>query len=146
MIVSSASRSWCLKASLAFVVTSFLTLSPTWASASATTQTTTPVTYDSSCQQTALTQVAMGECAVSELKQVQRQLTTLLNEESAGFGKKAVDRVEGQWRQYRDSECALEARPNKGGTIVGLVITNCEVQLTVQRAQSLMAYLQSRPH
>jgi uncharacterized protein YecT (DUF1311 family) len=88
----------------------------------------------------------MGECAISELKQAERQLTTLLNEESAGFGKKAVDRVEGQWRHFRDSECALEATPNKGGTIQGFVIMSCEIQLTVQRTQSVMAYLQSRPH
>ena len=87
----------------------------------------------------------MDECAQSELRQVQSQLTTLLNKEATMFGRKAVNKVESQWRQFRNSECALEAAPNKGGTIVPLVIGECEVQLTVQRIQAVSAFLDSFP-
>jgi uncharacterized protein YecT (DUF1311 family) len=114
--------------------------------ATASTPTTAPVTYNQSCRQSAMTQIAMDECAESELKQVQTQLTTLLHEDSTLFGGKTVNKVQGQWRRFRDSECALEASINKGGTIAPFDIGECEIQMTVQRIQALSTFLQSRPH
>jgi uncharacterized protein YecT (DUF1311 family) len=112
-----------LKVSLALIGAIFLILvSARSVGAEGTPQSTVPGTYNRSCEQTALTQVAMGECAQSELKQVQGQLTTLLKEESARFGSKAVNKLQSQWRRFRDSECSLEALPNKGGTVVGLIM------------------------
>ena len=76
---------------------------------------------------------------------MQSQLTTLLNKESAMFGRKAVNQVEDHWRRFRDSECALQARPNKGGTVVPLVIGECDIQLTMQRIQELSEFPNSFP-
>jgi uncharacterized protein YecT (DUF1311 family) len=124
----------------------FLSIVSSGASGAIPTSTTAPGSYDSSCEKTAQSQIQLDQCAQSELKQVQTQLTTLLTEDSAQFGKRTVNKVQGRWRQFRDAECDLEAKPYRHGTIVPLIIGECEIQLTVQRTQSLSAYLRSRPH
>jgi len=114
--------------------------------ASGSTPTKAAETYNRSCEKTAQSQLAMDECAQSELDQVQSQLRSLLEKEFVRFGSNAVNQVQSQWKTFRDSECALEASPSKGGTIYPLIVGECEVQLTVERVQELKVFEQSLPH
>jgi uncharacterized protein YecT (DUF1311 family) len=119
--------------------------SPT-AEASGSTPTTVVVTYNRSCEKTAQSQIAMDQCAQTELDQVQSQLRSLLEKESARFGSKAVNQVQNRWETFRASECTLEASIYRGGTVHPLIVGECEVQLTVERVQELKAFEQSLPH
>jgi uncharacterized protein YecT (DUF1311 family) len=99
-----------------------------------------PVTYNQSCERTAQTQIAMDECAGTELLEVQRQLNAALAAAERGAGAsfvRLVNSAEQTFEAYEKAECKVAAAPNIGGTIYPLIFGNCEVRLTVQRLQEV---------
>ena len=103
------------------------------------TATTAPaVSYDRSCEKTALSQVAMDGCAAGEASELQNQLAQALQKDASIFGSAAtVEAVQAAWIQYRDHECALEESTYSGGTIAPFIYGQCVVALTVQRIQEV---------
>jgi uncharacterized protein YecT (DUF1311 family) len=104
--------------------------------------TTVPVvTYDRSCEKKAETQVALDFCAATELKEVKAILAPLLVKEAKMDTHALVTAAQAAFVRYETNECTAEAQINTGGTIYGMVITDCEVALTVQRIQAVEEYL-----
>jgi uncharacterized protein YecT (DUF1311 family) len=48
-----------------------------------------------------------------------------------------VNAAEKAFGVYRSAECSAAAAVNLGGSIHPLVVSNCEIQLTVQRIQQV---------
>jgi uncharacterized protein YecT (DUF1311 family) len=98
------------------------------------------VRYDRSCERTAATQLALDECAASELHQVQRQLGAALvaQTRAAGLSQRHLDAAaQSGFLAYEKAECLASASPDKGGSIYPMVLADCELRLSVQRLQEL---------
>ena len=96
-----------------------------------------PVKYNRSCEKTALSQIKMDECAASELGQVTKLLHSALSDENKYYGSGKVNSVQSSWDKYMKAECAMESGINKGGSILPLVMTDCEISETVSRIQRI---------
>ena len=103
------------------------------------TTTTTPLTYDRSCEKTAETQSAMNGCAGSELSALQKQLQAAVSEERTVLSPALVDAAEAAFERYESSECDAAASPNQGGSIYPLIVATCGIKLTVQRIEEVRA-------
>lgn len=103
------------------------------------TTTTTPVTYDRSCEKSAQTQSAVNGCAGSELSALQKQLQAALLDERAVLSPALVDAAQRSFEQYESSECDAAASPNQGGSIYPLIAAICEIRLTIERIQEVRA-------
>lgn len=98
------------------------------------------VSYNQSCNNTAMSQVAMTECVGSELAEVQRQLDAALSEQERGASKAQVDMVkvaQVKFEAYERAECPVAALGNIGGTIYPMMLGLCQLRLTVQRLQEV---------
>jgi uncharacterized protein YecT (DUF1311 family) len=104
------------------------------------------VTYDRSCEKSAISQAAMNECIGRELSQLERQLKSALAAEAHSYGSKSVAAVQSLWVKFRTAECTLEASPNKGGSIQPLVYGTCERDMTVSRIDQVRQVVISRSH
>jgi uncharacterized protein YecT (DUF1311 family) len=128
----------CLSVALLAGILLFLGAPLAAAAAPTTTTTTLPVvTYNRSCESTALTQIALDECAVHELKQLRGQLATALATDRRRIRAKLVNASQKVFNSYEHAECLAAASVNEGGTIYPLIVSECEIQLTVQRIQQV---------
>jgi uncharacterized protein YecT (DUF1311 family) len=107
------------------------------ASATPTTTTLPTVTYDRSCESTAQTQIALDECAIRELKQLRGKLHTALAQERKRIRAKLVNAAQKAFLSYERTECLATASINSGGSIYPLIVSECEIDLTVQRIQQV---------
>jgi uncharacterized protein YecT (DUF1311 family) len=103
-------------------------------------------TYNSNCEKTALSQVAMDQCVASELAQLGSEMHIALNDEATRFGKTAVTSAQDAWALFEKAECQLEESPYKGGTIQPLIYGVCERGLLVQRINDIDAVIRAAPH
>ncbi|MCX7635815.1 MAG: lysozyme inhibitor LprI family protein, partial [Syntrophales bacterium] len=55
-------------------------------------------------------------------------------------GKEKLRKAQRAWIKYRDSCCEAEASLFEGGTMYGLVYTNCMIDLTIERTKRLRVY------
>jgi uncharacterized protein YecT (DUF1311 family) len=104
--------------------------------ASSTASTLPVVTYSRACARTAVTQIALDECAGTELKELEGQLATALARQEKGQTSNVVaaDRAaQAAFDTYEKAACAVAAAPNLGGTIYPLISGQCEIRLTAQR-------------
>ena len=93
------------------------------------------ITYDRSCDKTAVSQIAMDDCVTRRLHQVECQLTQALSQEKKSVASGLVISAESLFETFEVGECKAEARPNFGGTNYPVAFGSCELQLTVQRIQ-----------
>lgn len=85
-----------------------------------------------SCWDTALTQVAMNECAGKELRASEAKLTALLK--SLGIGPE--DRVQKAWEVYRDAQLeAIYPNPKENIAQYGSVYPMCFALLKAKLAE-----------
>ena len=110
-----------------------------------TSTTESPVTYNNGCEHTANTQAALNECANSEVRQLQNQLSSALHSEQKVFGTKMVRAAQSQWTKFVKAECTMEANPNRGGSIYPLIYEDCVRDLTVTRIEETRAIPASQP-
>lgn len=96
-----------------------------------------PVKYNRSCEKTALTQIKMDECAASELGQVTKLLHVALSGEAKYYGSSKVNSVQASWGHYMKAECNMEVGIYQGGSILPLMMTDCEISETVSRIQRI---------
>ena len=119
----------------------------TAATTAATTPTTTTslpsISYDQSCETTAMTQSAMDACASSELSDLQNQLSAALQTESTLFPSSSVNSVQSDWSTFVNTECTMEANSYQGGSIYPMIFGDCEVQLTVTRIEEVRKLISS---
>lgn len=138
-------------AGLAIAPTLLLTLPTSSAQAvqgasTSTRSTTVPkATYNSKCQKTAQTQIALDECAAKEVAELTKELNSALAIEGRVFGLSLVASVQERWAAFEKAECTLESSPNKGGTIYPLVYGLCERTLLVQRIDDIGDDVSSQP-
>ena len=131
--VAGVLAGWVLAS--AFFASSGSAAPPT--SASTTTTTLPVVTYNRSCEVTAMTQLAMDRCAGSEFDQLQTQLNGALKREKRRVSARLVNQSERTFAAYRDAECKAHAAIATGGTIYPLIATSCAIELTIQRIQQV---------
>jgi uncharacterized protein YecT (DUF1311 family) len=96
-----------------------------------------PVVYDRSCEQTAMNQRELNECAAGELDEVEAMLPALLRQARRTFTPALVDEGQRRWLALREAECAMEASPYEGGSIVPMTISFRKTTFTVERITSL---------
>lgn len=89
------------------------------------------------CVTTAKTQLQMDQCAQKRVKAVERDLADALRNEDEHYAKALVSAAQQQWLAYRAAECALEASPDKGGTIYPLTYATCELRMTKARLEEV---------
>ena len=124
----------------ALVLAACGTTPATPAASSSTTSTLPIVTYNRACARTAMTQIAMDECAGVEIKELNGQLSVALahQEKGATSNELTADRAaQAAFNAYEKAACAVAAAPNVGGTIYPLILGQCEIRVTVQRIQEI---------
>ncbi len=103
------------------------------------------MTFSRTCEKTAQTQVALDQCAYTELQEVQRQLAPVLLKEEKSASRRLVLAAQASFASYEKAECAARSYVNTGGSIYPMAFTGCETQLTVQRIESILEYLSQFP-
>lgn len=98
-------------------------------------------TYDSRCEKTASSQIAMDRCIAGEVAQLEREIKVALNDEARKFAKGQVSAVQQDWLRFERAECRLEASGYEGGTIQPLIFGSCERGLLVQRIDEIDAVI-----
>lgn len=131
--------------SVGFVVTVGLGSADALASASTKTS-PPPPTYNSKCQTTAMSQIAMDNCIGGEATQLNSEMKVALSDEAGQLGKGAVTAVQQVWIQFEEAECRLEDSGYKGGTIQPLIFGACERGLLVQRISEIDTVIRTAPH
>jgi uncharacterized protein YecT (DUF1311 family) len=102
-------------------------------------------TYNSKCETTAVSQIAMDRCVAKEVAQLNSELKLALEDGADHFGVATVEKVQRAWVDYEKMECGLEESPYKGGTIQPHVYGACEVELLVQRINVIDAGIRATP-
>lgn len=98
------------------------------------------VTYNKSCEKSAVSQVEIDQCANSELAQVTEDLDVAITKASNLYGSANLNLTQVAWNKYMEAECALVARINTGeggGTVQPFMYVSCQTELTVKRVQEL---------
>jgi uncharacterized protein YecT (DUF1311 family) len=106
--------------------------------------TTTTTSSSLPCTSTAQTQLALDQCAAGQLTRAQRQLASALKTQWRIFGSRSVRSVQAKWVTFEKAECALEAAPDKGGSIVPLIVATCETRLTMDRLADVTQVIVNR--
>ena len=101
---------------------------------------------------TANTQLAMNQCAAGEYKQADAAMTRQWNVNYAAMKRRdAQDRSRGggfgyaaallesqrAWLKFRDTQCVVEGGQYAGGSMQGMVITQCKTKMTRARTAQL---------
>jgi len=105
------------------------------------------------------TQMAMNQCASSEYKQADADMTRQWNVNYAamkrrdmqdrsrggGFGYAAA-LLESQraWLKFRDTQCVVEGGQYAGGSMQGMVVTQCKTRMTRARTTQLSSLTKAR--
>lgn len=95
------------------------------------------------------TQAAMNECvgkafaeADESLNRDYGRLRARLKEDASAERKLVA--AQRAWIAFRDAECAFSASSVEGGSVHGMVVTECRTHLTRQRVKELGYYLSCR--
>ncbi|WKL58388.1 lysozyme inhibitor LprI family protein [Asticcacaulis sp. ZE23SCel15] len=95
----------------------------------------------------AMTQSDMNICAGrdyaradAELNRIYKQVREALKPDAKAT--QLLITAQRQWIAFRDATCALEAYPNTGGSLYGMVLTTCKTGLTDARTKDLTAILE----
>ena len=143
-VVSHAERAILGSVSLVILLVAVYSSSSSAASNS-TTSTNGSVTYNSACERTAISQIALDDCLASELTQLDVQLSASLAKESHVFGAELALAAQSQWKKFVSANCKMYANPNKGGTIYPFLLEKCQRNLTVTRIEEIKQDTASQP-
>jgi uncharacterized protein YecT (DUF1311 family) len=128
---------------LAFlVVTSFLTVSPSFAAPSVVLS-VHDLTGPGACLKSAQTQVAINQCNLAAFRKAQGRLSAVLKSEHKLFSSRYVDASENAWLVYRSKECSLQSSPYSGGSIYPSDYHACEAYLTDLRIDQIRKDIQN---
>ena len=107
----------------------------------------------------ATTQLAMNQCAAAEYKQADAAMTRQWNVNYAAMKRRdAQDRSRGggfgyaaallesqrAWLKFRDTQCVVEGGQYAGGSMQGMVITQCKTRMTRARTAQLTSLIRTR--
>jgi uncharacterized protein YecT (DUF1311 family) len=94
----------------------------------------------------ATTQAAMNACAAQAysasdvaLNAAYRQIMARLRDNEAS--RHLLQTAQRAWIGYRDAACAFAASASDGGSVHGMIVTQCVDDLTRVRVKALQAYL-----
>jgi len=91
----------------------------------------------------AQTMIEMKEQAGAEYKKADAEMNRfykMARDSCDDAGKERLKKVQLQWIKYRDLCCEAEAAIYEGGSMSGLVFTNCMKALTEERTARLKQY------
>ena len=103
-----------------------------------------PAPAMAACPPQATTTVAMKECAADELAVADRELNQIYAQIKARLQPRVMTQTrdaQRKWVSFRDAACDAEGLLYEGGSLQGLVITNCLTRLTRERTQHLRQLL-----
>lgn len=78
--------------------------------------------------------------ADDELNKVYRVLMSKLDDEGHKASLKTAQQA---WLKYRDSNCDFESYLNRGGTIYGVVVSDCMTSMTNSRTKELKEHIKT---
>ncbi|TMV57324.1 DUF1311 domain-containing protein [Thioclava sp. BHET1] len=96
------------------------------------------------------TTLGMVDCAMAERGYwddlLNRAYKVVMAREKAagGTGAQALREMQRAWIAYRDARCGFEASGYDGGTIVGPIVAQCQLQMTAEQALYLRAQERSQ--
>jgi len=105
------------------------------------------------------TQLAMNQCAGVEYQQADAAMTRQWNVNYAAMKRRdAQDRSRGggfgyaaallesqrAWLKFRDTQCVVEGGQYAGGSMQGMVITQCKTRMTRARTAQLTSLIRTR--
>ena len=105
------------------------------------------------------TQLVMNQCAASEYKQADAAMTRQWTANYAAMKRRdAQDRSRGggfgyaaallesqrAWLKFRDTQCVIEGGQYAGGSMQGMVVTQCKTRMTRARTAQLTALIRTR--
>jgi uncharacterized protein YecT (DUF1311 family) len=88
----------------------------------------------------AQTQAAMGGSSATHYEKANRELVVVYGNLMAKItreGQASLQASEAIWTRFRDQECDFEALGSKGGSINGMVVSDCKSRLTRVRIAEL---------
>lgn len=106
---------------------------------SATSNVAATVGVNTSCEQTAQSQVQIDICTERVATEAQGVLNAALAKERAHIRPALVNASERRWIVYRNVECRAEASPNQGGSIQPTIYGSCVIALTEARIVTVRA-------
>jgi len=92
----------------------------------------------------AMTQADMSQCAAERYRNADAALNAAWKKlmAQAGASKPAYVAAQRLWIQYRDADCAAEGKASEGGSIHGMVLSDCLAQLTEVRTRRILLLTQ----
>ncbi len=105
------------------------------------------------CSTTAGSQVEIGTCVTDIETRVNATLDVVLGYAMASAGDldgiteravsvPALEAAQAAWLAYRDAQCEYVGSTFGGGSGTGIAITSCRIELTRDRIEELMDYVQ----
>lgn len=89
--------------------------------------------------------IEMKKCAQDKYSKIDRQLNqtyqTLMAKLDDNQRKQRLISAQRSWIQFRDKSCSYEASEALGGSLEGLLLTNCLTRVTDQRTSELKEYV-----
>ncbi|ERT04372.1 hypothetical protein M595_5686 [Lyngbya aestuarii BL J] len=89
--------------------------------------------------------IEMKKCAQDKYSKIDRQLNqtyqTLMAKLDDNQRKQRLISAQRSWIQFRDKSCNYEASEALGGSLEGLLLTNCLTRVTDQRTSELKEYV-----
>ena len=91
------------------------------------------------------TMIEMKKCAQDKYVKVDKELNQTYQKLMANLNdnqrKERLISAQRAWIQFRDQSCSYEASEALGGTLEGLLLTNCLTRVTAERTSDLKEYL-----
>lgn len=92
----------------------------------------------------AQTQLEMDEAAYKNYQLADKELNNVYNELKNGLTeaeKKLLVTAQKNWLKFRDTHCEFEIKEYEGGSIQGMIRSNCLKELTEERTKRLKELL-----
>ncbi|MBA0179269.1 lysozyme inhibitor LprI family protein [Pectobacterium carotovorum] len=91
------------------------------------------------------TQLDMNQCAVQEYKKVDGELNRLYQDVVKRVAieehKALLKSAQRKWIAYRDADCEFQTFPTTGGSVHGMVYSQCLTQKTAERVEEFKSML-----
>ncbi|MBG0753201.1 lysozyme inhibitor LprI family protein [Pectobacterium aroidearum] len=96
----------------------------------------------------ASTQLEMSQCAADEYKKVDDELNRLYQDVAKRLvieeHKPLLKSAQRKWIAYRDADCEFQTFPTTGGSIHGMLYSQCLTQKTAERVEELKSMLRCK--
>ncbi|ATV43193.1 lysozyme inhibitor LprI family protein [Pectobacterium brasiliense] len=91
------------------------------------------------------TQLEMSQCATNEYKKVDGELNRLYQDVVKRLvieeHKALLKSAQRKWIAYRDADCEFQTLPTTGGSVHGMVYSQCLTQKTAERVEEFKSML-----